>query len=219
MRRFGLLALSLAVLAALAACGGGKSTGPPAALLQPPKYDAAASEAASYGSIGAVIGHDVSHFIDMLGAEYDTDGRIRHWWTAEDLSHFQALTEPLANQFSSYHPLPDLSVNGKAAQVENIADLAGLVSAFDAYRRTLGTRAADRGYVRQQDREFFIAFAQSWRSRMTDSALRAQLATDIHAPDRYRIATVRNLDAWYDAFDVQPGQELYLAPEARVKIW
>ena len=190
-----------------------------AALLQTPKYDAAASDAAGYGSIGAVIGHDVSHFIDMLGAEYDTDGRIRHWWSADDLSRYQALTEPLATQFSGYHPFPDLSVNGKATQVENLADLAGLVAAFDAYRKTLGTRAADRDYVRQQDREFFVAFAHSWRSRLTDSALRVQLATDIHAPDRYRIATVRNLDAWYDAFDVKPGQQLYLAPEARVKIW
>ena len=190
-----------------------------AALLQPPKYDAAASDAATYGAIGAVIGHDVSHFIDLLGAEYDTDGRIRHWWTAEDLSRYQALTEPLAGQFSAYHPLPDLSVNGKSTRVENVADLAGLVAAFDAYRGTLGTRAADRDYVRRHDREFFIAFAESWRSRMTDSALRAQVATDIHAPDRYRVATVRNLDAWYDAFGVQPGQQLYLAPDARVRIW
>jgi predicted metalloendopeptidase len=190
-----------------------------AALLQPPKYDAAASDAAGYGAIGAVIGHDVSHFIDMLGAEYDADGRIRHWWTAEDLSRYEVLTEPLARQYSSYEPLPGLRVNGKAAQVENVADLTGLIAAFDAYRRALGARASDREYVRQRDREFFIAFAQSWRSRMSESALRAQLATDIHAPDRYRIATVRNLDAWYDAFDVQPGQQLYLAPDARVKIW
>jgi predicted metalloendopeptidase len=190
-----------------------------AALLQPPKYDPAASDAANYGAIGAIIGHDVSHFIDVLGAEYDTEGRIRHWWTPDDMSRFQALAEPLANQFSAYHPFADLAVNGKATQTENIADLAGLVAAFDAYRRTLGTRAADREYVREQDRQFFIAFARSWRSRMSESAMRAQLATDIHAPDRYRVATVRNIDAWYDAFDVQPGQQLYLPPDARVRIW
>ena len=126
---------------------------------------------------------------------------------------------PLVKQFSAYQPLPGLSVNVRATEVENIADLAGLAAAFDAYRATLGARATDRDYVRRQDREFFIGFARSWRSRMSDSALRVQLASDIHAPDRYRIATVRNMDAWYDAFDVQPGQQLYLAPEARVRIW
>lgn len=190
-----------------------------AALLQPPKFDPAASDAASYGAIGAVIGHDVSHFIDVLGAEYDTDGRMRRWWTPDDMARFQALADPLMNQFSAYRPFPDLAVNGKATETENIADLAGLAAAFDAYRKTLGERAADRDYVRQHDRQFFIGYARSWRSRMSDGAMRTQLATDIHAPDRYRIATVRNIDAWYDAFDVQPGQQLYLAPAARVRIW
>lgn len=190
-----------------------------AALLQAPKYDATASDAASYGAIGAVIGHDVSHFVDVLGAEYDTAGRMHHWWTPEDMARFQALVQPLVDQFSGYHPFPDLAVNGKASQTENIADLAGLTAAFDAYRRTLGSRAADRDYVRQQDRQFFIGYARSWRGKMTEAALRTQLASDIHAPDQYRIATVRNLDAWYDAFDVRPGDQLYLAPESRVKIW
>ncbi len=190
-----------------------------AALLQPPKFEPGASEAANYGAIGAVIGHDVSHYVDMLGAEYDADGRMRHWWTDDDMARFQALADPLVNQFSAYQPLPGLHVNGRATEVENIADLAGLAAAFDAYRATLGARANDRDYVRQQDRAFFIGFARSWRSTMSDSALRAQLASDIHAPDRYRIATVRNMDAWYDAFDVQPGQPLYLAPDARVRVW
>jgi putative endopeptidase len=190
-----------------------------AALLQAPKFDPTASDAANYGAIGAIIGHDVSHFIDMLGAEYDTDGRMRRWWTPEDMSRFQALAEPLVNQFSGYHPLADLGVNGGATQTENIADLAGLAAAFDAYRKTLGGRAADGDYVRQQDRQFFIGFARSWRSKMREGALRTQLTSDNHAPERYRIATVRNIDAWYDAFDVEPGQQLYLAPEARVRIW
>jgi predicted metalloendopeptidase len=190
-----------------------------AALLQPPKYDPAASDAANYGAIGAVIGHDVSHFVDLLGAEYDTVGALRHWWTPEDLTRFQALVQPLVDQFSGYHPFPDVAVNGRTSQTENIADLAGLVAAFDAYRRTLGARAADREYVRQQDRQFFIGYARSWRGKLTEAALRTQLASDIHAPDQYRIATVRNLDAWYDAFDVRPGDQLYLAPESRVKIW
>ena len=189
-----------------------------AALLQPPKFDSTASDAASYGAIGAIIGHDVSHFVDVLGAEYDVDGALRHWWTADDASRFKALGEPLARQFSDYRPFPDTAVDGTLTLTENVADLAGLVSAFDAYRATLGARAKDRSYVRRHDREFFIAFAQSWRTRSTDAALRAQLSSD-HAPERYRVATVRNLDAWYDAFDVHPGQRLYLAPAARVHVW
>jgi putative endopeptidase len=189
-----------------------------AALLQAPKFDATASDAASYGAIGALIGHDVSHFVDVLGADYTVDGAMRHWWTAEDASRFQALAEPLVNQFAGYRPFPDSAINGKLTQTENIADLAGLASAFDSYRRTLGTSATDRSNVRQQDREFFIGFAQSWRTKMGAAALRAQLAND-HAPDMYRVSTVRNLDAWYDAFDVLPGQRLFLDPKARVRIW
>jgi putative endopeptidase len=189
-----------------------------AALLQPPKFDPASSDAASYGAIGAIIGHDVSHFVDVLGAEYDVDGALRHWWTAEDASRFKVLAEPLAKQFSSYRPFPDTALDGTRSQTENIADLAGLTAAFDAYRATLGARANDRRYVRQHDREFFLAFAQSWRTRSTDAALRAQLSSD-HAPERYRVATVRNLDAWYEAFDVRPGQRLYLEPAARVRVW
>jgi predicted metalloendopeptidase len=189
-----------------------------AALLQAPKFDPMASDAASYGAIGAIIGHDVTHFVDVLGAEYDTDGRMRRWWTAEDSARFQALAEPLVNQFSTYHPFPESSINGRLTETENIADLGGLAAGFDAYRLTLGNRINDKGYVRQHDREFFIAYAQSWRARIGDGAMRAQLASD-HAPENYRVSTVRNLDAWYDAFDVLPGQRLYVEPRARVHIW
>ena len=122
------------------------------------------------------------------------------------------------NQVSSYHPFADLAVDGKRSEVENIADLGGLSAAFDAYRATLGDKAADTGYVRRLDREFFIGFAQSWRAMSNEAALRKQANGD-HAPERYRVATVRNLDAWYDAFDVRPGQLLYLEPSARVRIW
>ena len=189
-----------------------------AALMQPPKFDPNASDAASYGAIGAVIGHDVTHFVDALGADYNPDGLKHRWWTTDDSARFQALAEPLDKQFSGYHPFPDASVDGKLTQTENIADLGGLAAAFDAYRATLGSRAADRNYVRQHDREFFIAFAQAWRARMSDGAMRAQLASD-HAPENYRVATVRNFDAWYDAFDVRPGDRLYLEPAARARIW
>jgi len=189
-----------------------------AALLQPPKYDSSASDAATYGAIGAIIGHDVSHFVDVLGADYETDGRMHRWWTAGDSTKFDAAAEPLVRQFSDYEPLPGVHVNGRLTRTENVADLAGLTAAFEAYRKSLGAKAADKGYVRQRDREFFIAFAQAFATKMNETAMRAQLAND-HAPETYRMNTVRNLDAWYDAFDVVPGQRLYLEPRARVHVW
>jgi len=190
-----------------------------AALLEVPKYDHASSDAAAYGSVGALIGHDLTHYIDVLGADYDTEHRMRHWWTAEDMQRFQALTQPLADQFAAYQPIPGLAVNGKLTLTENIADLGGLAAAFDAYRKTLGSRVTDAAFVREQDREFFLAYAQTQRRKASEGALRKQLATDNHAPEDYRAGTVRNLDAWYDAFDVRPEQRLYLAPAARVRVW
>ncbi len=189
-----------------------------AALLQPPKYDATASAAATYGAIGAIIGHDISHFVDVLGADYEPDGRMHRWWTADDSTKFDAAAEPIVRQFSEYQPLAGVNVNGRLTRTENVADLAGLVAAFDAYRKSLGAKAADRTEVRRQDREFFIAFAQAFGTKMNEMAMRAQLATD-HAPEMYRMDTVRNLDAWYDAFDVVPGQRLYLEPRARAHVW
>ena len=190
-----------------------------AALMQAPKFDPSASDAASYGAIGAIVGHDVTHFVDTLGAEYELDGQMRRWWTVDDLSRFQTATEALVNQYSSYQPLPDLAVNGKVTLTENLADLGGLAAAFDAYRRSLGSKINDKDYVRQQDRQFFISFARGWRSKMNAEGLRKYLTTDNHAPENYRVATVRNIDAWYEAFDVLPGQRLYLEPAARIRIW
>ena len=190
-----------------------------AALLEPPKYDHTSSDAAAYGSVGALIGHDLTHYIDVLGADYDTEHRMRHWWTPEDMQRFQALAQPLVDQFASYQPLPGLSVNGKLTLTENIADLRGLAAAFDAYRRTLGSRVADKDFVQKQDREFFIAYAQTLRRKIGAGALRTQVATNDHAPEEYRADTVRNLDAWYEAFDVRPGQRLYLEPSERVRVW
>ena len=190
----------------------------PAGLLQPPKYDPAASDAMNYGAIGAIVGHEASHFVDTLGADYDAAGRKSPWWSAADVAGYQAVTAPLVQQFSDYAPLPGLHLDGKHTLVENVADLAGLVAAFDAYRRSLGSKVKDREFLRQQDREFFIGFARAWRTKYSDEGLRAQISND-HAPERYRIATVRNLDAWYEAFDVRPGHALYLEPKARVRIW
>ena len=192
-----------------------------AALLEPPKYDHASSDAAAYGSVGALLGHDFTHYIDVLGAEYDTEHRLRHWWTPEDTQRFQALTQPLVDQFSAYQPLPGHSIDGKLTLTENIADLGGLAAAFDAYRKSLAGRATemDAADVREQDREFFIAYARTLRRKVSEDALRKQVASSDHAPEEYRADAVRNLDAWYAAFDVRPGQRLYLEPSARVRIW
>jgi predicted metalloendopeptidase len=188
-----------------------------AALLQPPKYDRTASDAAAYGAIGAIIGHDLSHFVDTLGADYEPDGRMRRWWTAADAAGFEAAAAPLDRQFSACEPRPGLHVDGRLTRTENVADLAGLVAAFEAHRAALGSHL-DRAEVRRRDQAFFIAFAQAFGSAMTDAGLRAQLAGD-HAPESCRMNTVRNLDAWYEAFDVVPGQRLYVAPADRVTIW
>jgi putative endopeptidase len=189
-----------------------------AALLQPPKYDANASDAMNYGAIGAIIGHELSHFVDTLGADYDAGGAKTRWWTAEDMARYAAAAAPLAQQYSNYSIPSGEHLDGKVMQVENVADLAGLNAAFDAYRATLGERARDKAFRRQQDREFFLGFARAWRSRYSAEGLRKQAASD-HAPEKFRIATVRNLDAWYEAFDVAPGQKLYLEPKARVRVW
>jgi predicted metalloendopeptidase len=190
-----------------------------AALLEPPKYDRTASDAAAYGAAGALIGHDVTHYVDVLGADYDPEHRMRHWWTPEDMQRFQALTQPLVSQFAAYEPLPGLPVDGKLTLTENIADLGGLAAAFDAWRQSPGGRGADAAALREQDREFFIAYAQTLRRKISESALRTQVKTNDHAPEETRADTVRNLDAWYAAFDVRPGQRLYLEPSARVRIW
>ncbi len=191
----------------------------PAALLQAPKFDPTASDAMNYGALGAIVGHETSHFVDTLGADYDATGRKSHWWTAEDLANFQAATAPLASQYSNYRALADASVDGKLTLSENVADLGGLAAAFDAHRHALGSKVNDKEYVRQQDRQFFIGYARSWRGKTRDEALRKLLASDTHAPEVFRISTVRNIDAWYEAFDVRPGQRLYLEPAARVRIW
>jgi predicted metalloendopeptidase len=184
----------------------------PAAILQPPYFNPAADAAYNYGAMGAIIGHEISHSFDDQGSQFDAKGRLANWWTKQDLDHFKAAGEALAKQYDAYRPFPDLAVNGHQTLSENIADLAGLAAAYDAYHLSLQGKAAD-------DQQFFISFGQSWRSKDREAALRQQIATDGHAPDQYRLATVRNLDAWYAAFNVQPGQKLYLEPKERVRVW
>ncbi|MFM5884638.1 MAG: M13 family metallopeptidase [Novosphingobium sp.] len=191
----------------------------PAAILQRPFFDPKADAAYNYGAIGAVIGHEISHSFDNNGAAFDSTGKMRNWWTAADLAKFNEAGTALAAQFDTYEPFPGVHVNGKLTLGENIADVAGLAAAYDAYRASLGGKEAPviDGYT--GDQRFFIAYAQAWATKMRDEALRGRIATDGHAPGMYRALTVRNLDAWYKAFDVKPGDKLYLPPEKRVKVW
>ncbi|MCL7715311.1 M13 family metallopeptidase [Stenotrophomonas mori] len=191
----------------------------PAAILQAPFFDGAADDAVNYGAIGAVIGHEISHGFDNAGALFDATGKLHNWWTAGDLEQFNAAGDALAVQFSRYEPFPGVHVNGRLTLGENIADVAGLATAYDAYRLSLqGTQEQTlEGFT--PDQRFFLGFAQAWRSKAREQALRNALLTNVHAPGQFRALTVRNLDAWYPAFDVEPGQALYLAPEERVKVW
>ncbi|GGA37961.1 M13 family metallopeptidase [Dyella nitratireducens] len=191
----------------------------PAAILQPPFYDPNADDAANYGATGATIGHEISHSFDNLGADFDAQGRLANWWTPQDAAHFHADTQKLAEQYNHYEALPGLYVNGQQTLGENIADVAGLAIAYVAYHRSLHGKPAPMIDGLTGDQRFFIAYAQSWRSKIRDAALRQQLATDVHAPESIRAQTVRNIDGWYPAFDVKPGEKLYLSPDQRVKIW
>jgi len=191
----------------------------PAAILEPPFYDPKAPDAVNYGAIGSVIGHEISHTFDSEGAAFDEKGRVRNWWTEADLAHFNAATARLAEQYDSYKPFPDLSVNGRQTLAEDIADVAGIAAAYDGYHAALAGKPAPRQDGFTGDQQFFIAFGQNWGNKAREAALRRQIMTDPHAPAQYRAATVRNIDAWYSAFDVKPGEKLYLAAPNRVRIW
>ena len=191
----------------------------PAAILQPPFFDGAADDAVNYGAIGAVIGHEISHGFDNAGALFDDTGRLHNWWTPQDLQKFNAAGDALAAQFSSYEPFPGVHVNGRLSLGENIADVAGLGTAYDAYQLSLQGKPGQTLEGFTPDQRFFLGFAQAWRSKSREQALRNSLLTDVHAPGQFRALTVRNIDAWYPAFDVKEGQKLYLAPDKRVKVW
>lgn len=191
----------------------------PAGILVPPFFDPDATAAANYGDIGATIGHEISHSFDDQGAQFDAQGHLANWWTPEDLARFQAAGAALAAQFSAYRPFPDVAVNGKLTLSENIADLAGLAVAYDAWRASLGGRPAPMQDGLTGDQQFFIAYAQTWQSRTREQTERVRLATDGHAPARYRTLTVRNLDPWYDAFGVKADDPLYLPAASRVRVW
>jgi len=195
----------------------------PAAFLQPPFFDPSAPAAVNYGSIGAVIGHEISHSFDDQGSQFDSSGKFRNWWSKEDFDHFKAASAKLVAQYNTYRPLPDLAVNGQLTLSENIADLAGLAAAYDAYHAAGAGQGQTPSQVEKSsfadDQQLFIAWAQSWRTKMREQMLRKIVVTDGHAPDEFRADTVRNLDAWYPAFAVKPGQRLYLAEADRVRVW
>jgi putative endopeptidase len=191
----------------------------PAAILQPPFFDAAAPDAYNYGAIGTVIGHEISHTFDSEGAEFDSKGQVRKWWTDADYAHFKQVTGALAAQFDGYEPYPGAHVDGKQTLGEDIADLGGVAASYDAFHASLKDQPAKKVDDLDGDQQFFLAFSQIWRTKMREAAERRQLLTDPHAPGHYRAETVRNFDAWYKSFNIQPTDKLYLAPDQRVHIW
>jgi predicted metalloendopeptidase len=191
----------------------------PAAYLRPPYFDPEAPASSNYAAIGSTIGHEISHSFDDQGSQFDANGRLVNWWTPADFEHFKASSAALVAQYDAYQPFPDLHVNGKLTLSENIADVAGLSAAYDAYRLSLDGKPAPVVNGLTGDQQFFLSFGQKWRTKRREALSRQMIVTDSHAPAEYRALTVRNLDPWYSAFKVKPGQALYLAPDARVHIW
>ncbi|MDB5686948.1 MAG: peptidase [Rhizorhabdus sp.] len=191
----------------------------PAAILQPPFFDPHADPAVNYGGIGAVIGHEISHHFDDQGAKYDMHGRLADWWAPEDVKRFNALTDQLVKQYDGYEPLPGMHIQGAMTQGENIADLAGLTVAYEAYQLSLGGKPAPVIDGFTGDQRFYLGWAQVWRRNYREANLRQRLLTDPHSPSVQRAWVVRNLDPFYKAYDPKPGTKMYLAPEARVRIW
>lgn len=195
----------------------------PAGILQPPFFDPYADPAVNYGAIGAVIGHEIGHGFDDQGRRFDEQGRIRDWWTETADERFSERAARLGAQYETYEPLPGMNISGQLTMGENIGDLGGLQMAYAAYRRHLEQHSNDEAPVLDGvtgDQRFFLAWAQVWRALDREDEIRRRLVTDPHSPPHYRVnGVVRNLDPWYDAFDVTPDHELYLPPEERVRIW
>lgn len=191
----------------------------PAAILQPPFFDPKADPAVNYGGIGAVIGHEISHHFDDQGRKYDATGRLAEWWTKDDVTRFTALTDKLVKQYDAYEPLPGQHVQGGLTLGENIADLAGLTVAHEAYTLSLGGKPAAVIDGFTGDQRFYLGWAQVWRRSYREANLRQRLLTDPHSPSEQRTSVVRNLDPWYSAYKPAPTSRLFLTPEQRVRIW
>ena len=195
----------------------------PAGILQPPYFDPAADPAVNFGAVAAVIGHEFGHGFDDQGSRSDGDGRVRDWWSGASRAEFEKRTAGLVDQFSQYEPVPGAKINGRQNLGENIGDLGGLSIAYAAYRKYVDDQQGGKAPVIDGftgDQRFFMSWAQVWRSLVTESEERRRLLSDPHSPGEFRVnGIVRNVDAWYDAFGVKPGDKLYLPPERRVKIW
>jgi putative endopeptidase len=191
----------------------------PAAILQPPFFDPKADPAVNYGGIGAVIGHELSHHFDDQGRKYDLTGKLTDWWTQQDVTRFTALTDKLVKQYDAYEPIPGQHVQGELTLGENMADLAGLTVSHDAYVLSLGGKPAPVLDGFTGDQRFYLGWAQVWRTKYREPALRQQLLTDPHSPGPERVDEVRNMNPWYKAFDVTQGEKLYLTPAERVQVW
>ncbi|MBI1199196.1 MAG: peptidase M13 [Phenylobacterium sp.] len=192
----------------------------PAAILQPPFFDPDADPAINYGGIGGVIGHEISHGFDDQGRKSDGDGVLRDWWTAEDAAKFKTQADRLGAQYSAFEPLPGAHVQGALTMGENIGDMGGLSLGLDAYHASLKGAPAPVIDGLTGDQRVFLGWAQVWREKIRDEQLRQRLSTDPHSPAIYRVnGTIRNIPGWYEAFGVQPGDKLYVAPDQRVKIW
>ena len=192
----------------------------PAAILQAPFFDPAADDAVNYGAIGAVIGHEISHGFDDQGSKYDGKGILQNWWTKEDRKNFDARSGTLVKQYGAYEPLPGLHLDGQNTLGENIADNAGLAIALKAYHLSLNGKPAPVIDGLTGDQRLFLSFGQVWRTKMRESAIRTRTLSDPHAIAEFRvIGPTRNMDAWYDSFEVKPGDKYYLAPADRVRLW
>jgi putative endopeptidase len=192
----------------------------PAGILQPPFFDPQADAAVNYGSIGAIIGHEIMHGFDDQGRKFDENGQAKDWWTKADAERFKALTAELGKQYSSYEAAPGVFINGDFTMGENIGDMSGLEVAYEAYKISLNGKEAPVVDGLTGDQRFFLAFAQAWRGEQRDDAIKTQVASDPHSPRRYRvIGPLRNLDAWYAAFKIGPDSKFYIPPEKRVRIW
>ena len=193
----------------------------PAAILQPPFFDPNADPAVNYGAIGAIIGHEMGHGFDDQGSQFGPTGKFENWWTDAAKKAFKDRTAALTAQYDAYEPVPGTHIKGGLTLGENIGDLGGIEAAYAAFQRYQaqhGKAAVIEGV--SGDQRFFLAYAQAWQSKAREGALRQQLITDPHSPAKYRTnGVVRNVDAWYAAFDVKPGDALYLPPDQRVHIW
>jgi putative endopeptidase len=192
----------------------------PAGILQFPFFDFGADDAINYGGIGAVIGHEMTHGFDDQGRQYDADGTLRDWWTKDDADKFKVRADQVVNQYNNFTVLDTMHVNGKLTLGENLADLGGLNVAYEAYKKTKQGQSNAKIDGFTPDQRFFLSWAQVWRGSQRPEAAAQRILTDPHSPEQFRTnAPISNIDAWYNAFDIKPGDKMYKKPEDRIKVW